>query len=98
MIQYKLKWARLVNGRIQAAQSDLPFDSYQDAKHAIKLLHSYNGEPYELEKVLQAKGFVQFHNPKTQAQFVITWTVVKAPAEPKAPKKKPKSQIEQLFV
>lgn len=93
MILYWLKWSKVVKGGITISTTDAPFDTYHDAYHAIKAMHTFAGLPFELTKVSHKNGLVVFHNTRTQMQFVICWESDK----PKEPKKKKENYTEQLF-
>lgn len=97
MITYKLKWIRVRKGKLEQGSAADTFESYQDAYHAIKAIHSYAGEVFELKKIGQKKGFVQFYNTNNQTQFVITWDVLNRKQEPAKTEKKKNNDTEQLF-
>lgn len=98
MIQYKIKWTKLRNGRLEQGSVSEPFDTYQDAYHAIKMMHQYAGEFFELRKIGKKKGAVHLHNPKTQTQFIIFWNISPhQKKEPAKPIKKKTNKVEQLF-
>lgn len=77
MIQYKLKWAKVVAGAVLVEGTDEAFENLNDLHQAIKAMHIYTGEPYELKPIKKGSGITYLLNPKTATQFIITWVAGK---------------------